>query len=257
MVAAAYADTLALDRTAALQHAKDLILKYLVENRISARAATFQLNLVEHRIGALPVTKDEADVEDDGTVPQPFWYLYQCAEKADADWAESVAQGMVYIGDGHWAWPVGGDSLRDLDGEVAFPVEKPTRVASDWVAGDFSFVIPVAGSIVWEGVLHGVSFSRAGLPRIEATDSSSSSAGMEAGLSAFGEPRGRRGRTKGSGSMASVDAPLLDEMRRLIVAGEALSPNDAARLVAHKAAGNGDESSKITRLAKRYRDAER
>jgi hypothetical protein len=65
----------------------------------------------------------------------------------------------------------------------------------------------------------------------------------------------RRGRKPGSGSMAMADAPLLDEMRQLIIAGKAFSPEGAAKLVAAKAVGASEES-KATRLAKRYRASE-
>ena len=63
----------------------------------------------------------------------------------------------------------------------------------------------------------------------------------------------RRGRTKGAGSLANVDAPLLEEMRQLIAGGRAFSAHGAAKLVAHKAKGGGTEESRATRLASRYR----
>ena len=72
-----------------------------------------------------------------------------------------------------------------------------------------------------------------------------------------GKPRGKRGRTKGSGSLEAADAPLLVEMRRLIDRGEAFSPDGAAKLVARKAKGGGTEESRATRLANRYRASEK
>jgi hypothetical protein len=50
------------------------------------------------------------------------------------------------------------------------------------------------------------------------------------------------------------DAPLVDEMRRLIESGKARSPEDAARAVVAGAKGHGKPESKVKRLAKHYRD---
>lgn len=69
------------------------------------------------------------------------------------------------------------------------------------------------------------------------------------------QPR-RRGRVKGSGSLADADAALVDEMRTLIAEGRAFSANSAAQIVAEKAAGHGTIDSKAIRLAKRYRASE-
>jgi hypothetical protein len=60
------------------------------------------------------------------------------------------------------------------------------------------------------------------------------------------------GRPKRSG-WDTADEPLLAEMAALIGNGEAKSANDAARLVASRAAGTGTFESKQSRLAKRYR----
>lgn len=49
----------------------------------------------------------------------------------------------------------------------------------------------------------------------------------------------KSGRTKGSGSFARVDAPLIAEMREMIVAGQAQSPNAAALKIASRATGGG------------------
>lgn len=67
----------------------------------------------------------------------------------------------------------------------------------------------------------------------------------------------RRGRTKGSGSLEAADAPLLVEMRKMIAAGEAFSPDGAAKLVASRAKGGGTFDSRATRLANRYRASEK
>jgi hypothetical protein len=67
------------------------------------------------------------------------------------------------------------------------------------------------------------------------------------------QPKSRRGRTKGAGSYAHLDGPLLDEMQTLIEKGEAVSPEAASHLVAAKAKGAGTVESKAERLAKRYR----
>lgn len=69
-----------------------------------------------------------------------------------------------------------------------------------------------------------------------------------------GGPERRRGRTKGSGSFADADLPLLEEMAALIANGKAASPDGAARLLADRAAGGGTFESKATRLAKRFRN---
>lgn len=62
----------------------------------------------------------------------------------------------------------------------------------------------------------------------------------------------RPGRRKGQGTYE--DAPLLEEMAKLIKLGEAASANEAAGMVAHKARGNSMES-KIARLARKFRTA--
>ena len=49
------------------------------------------------------------------------------------------------------------------------------------------------------------------------------------------------------------DAPLIAEMHDLISHGKARSPQDAARAVAKRAAGNATDASKVERLANRYR----
>jgi len=51
-----------------------------------------------------------------------------------------------------------------------------------------------------------------------------------------------------------LDAPLVTEMRTLIEAGTAISPEDAARAVVDRATGAGQGASKVKRLALRYRN---
>lgn len=64
----------------------------------------------------------------------------------------------------------------------------------------------------------------------------------------------RRGRSKGDGSFADIDEPLLEKMDKLIKSNKAASAEAAARLVVEEAHGAGTEKSKITRLARRYRN---
>jgi hypothetical protein len=64
----------------------------------------------------------------------------------------------------------------------------------------------------------------------------------------------KRGRKKGDGSYATIDLPLLDEMKELILSHRAASPEEAARMLAKKAHGSGSQESKTERLAKRYRE---
>ena len=54
---------------------------------------------------------------------------------------------------------------------------------------------------------------------------------------------------------ADKDAPLVERMRKLIIARRAHSPEDAARAVVVDAFGHGTGDSKVKRLAKRYRDS--
>lgn len=68
--------------------------------------------------------------------------------------------------------------------------------------------------------------------------------------------KGRRGRTKGSGSYHAADARLILEMKTLIAEQKAFSADGAAKLVARKAVGGGTEASKATRLAKGFRASE-
>jgi hypothetical protein len=63
----------------------------------------------------------------------------------------------------------------------------------------------------------------------------------------------QRGRRLGSGTYAIADAPLLAEMKDLIEAGKANSPDGAAKMVAAKAAGAATIESKASRLARAYR----
>jgi hypothetical protein len=51
-----------------------------------------------------------------------------------------------------------------------------------------------------------------------------------------------------------TDKPLIAEMRAMILAETARNPTDAARALARRALGSGDEASKVARLAKRYRE---
>lgn len=72
-----------------------------------------------------------------------------------------------------------------------------------------------------------------------------------------GKLKSRRGRKPGTGSYLPVDTALLEEMATLIASNDAMSPQEAAGQIAHKAAGGGTLKSKETRLAKRYRAAPR
>lgn len=67
----------------------------------------------------------------------------------------------------------------------------------------------------------------------------------------------RRGRTKGAGSYAPMDAPLLAEMKRLIAEQKASSVHHAASMVAERAYGGGTMGSKATRLRRAYFSMER
>jgi hypothetical protein len=51
----------------------------------------------------------------------------------------------------------------------------------------------------------------------------------------------------------TADEPPLEEMHHLIISGDAKSADDAAGQLAHKAKGSMEESSRQTRLAKKYR----
>lgn len=49
-----------------------------------------------------------------------------------------------------------------------------------------------------------------------------------------------------------ADQPLIEEMRTMICCGKARNATDAARAISKRAAGNGNEASKVTRLARGY-----
>jgi hypothetical protein len=53
-------------------------------------------------------------------------------------------------------------------------------------------------------------------------------------------------------SLAAADAPLIEEMRELILAGTVSGPNPAALRVVDRAAGGGELDAKVRRLEKRY-----
>lgn len=61
-----------------------------------------------------------------------------------------------------------------------------------------------------------------------------------------------RGRPEGSGALTAEDAPLLDEMAKLIGDRTARSITAAADLVVDRAAGHGTRENKVTRLRKGY-----
>ena len=62
----------------------------------------------------------------------------------------------------------------------------------------------------------------------------------------------RRGRKKGSGGYDSEDAPLVEEMHRLIGSGEASGTQDAALAVADRAPGKRRITSTVKRLVRKY-----
>ena len=64
----------------------------------------------------------------------------------------------------------------------------------------------------------------------------------------------RAGRKKGSGSLDSKDAPLLDEMQTLVENEEPMSVWDATLRVVDRAPGTDKTESKRKRLAKKYKD---
>ena len=66
--------------------------------------------------------------------------------------------------------------------------------------------------------------------------------------------RHRLGRKKGSGSLAALDKPLLEEMEKMISEGSVVSEWAAALKMAPKATGSGTIESKARRLARHYRE---
>ena len=83
--------------------------------------------------------------------------------------------------------------------------------------------------------------------------------GAPSGLTRGNQRKGagvrRRGRKKGSGSLADKDKPLLELMKPLIAGGKAHWA--AAMEVVGKAAGTGTDESKVKRLVARYREWEK
>ncbi len=89
--------------------------------------------------------------------------------------------------------------------------------------------------------------------RFDALDAEYASRKRE--LQAVGASSGsgrRRGRPPESGSLKPADAPLVEEMWRLIEADPTLAPTAAALRVVDRAAGAGTTDSKAKRLAQRY-----
>jgi hypothetical protein len=74
---------------------------------------------------------------------------------------------------------------------------------------------------------------------------------LEMALKGTARPK-RKGRPRGSGSLASEDEPLLHLMRQLLESREARSIHEAASKVAAEAAGGGTPESKTKRLTERY-----
>jgi hypothetical protein len=81
----------------------------------------------------------------------------------------------------------------------------------------------------------------------------SATAALEPESTSEATPPKKPGRKKGDGSYATLDLPILDEMKELISSHRAASPEEAARMLAEKAHGAGSLESKAERLAKRYR----
>lgn len=71
---------------------------------------------------------------------------------------------------------------------------------------------------------------------------------------AFDQPPGR-GRRQGVGGYAKADAPLIEEMHRLLQEEVVASVHAAAVQLAPKAVGNGEPDAKVRRLMDRYRAA--
>ena len=67
-------------------------------------------------------------------------------------------------------------------------------------------------------------------------------------------PASTRGRKKGSGSFAQLDAPLVKEMKELIDSGKVVSPHAAATQIADRAKGAGAPESKVRRLINRFNE---
>lgn len=61
-----------------------------------------------------------------------------------------------------------------------------------------------------------------------------------------------RGRPPRSGSFAAPDAPLIEEMRKMITGDPTVNPTAAAGRVADRAVGGGTAESKAKRLVNRY-----
>lgn len=118
----------------------------------------------------------------------------------------------------------------------------------DWKAGSLRLLRYNMGPIL-DVEAHGIEFDRAALialaPGRDPVETQTSAIDPDRELG--------RGRRKGVGGFAKADAPLIEEMRQLLLGEVVTSVHAAAVQVAPKAKGSGGPEAKARRLTERYK----
>lgn len=126
---------------------------------------------------------------------------------------------------------------------------------ADWESGRFSFGRNKVGYAY--AYAHGVTFDPSGLALLEQELSrlvGTNHAPVAALTGAEKIESGKRpGRPKGAGGFAKADAPLVEEMRAMIMGDSALTPHAAAYKVVARAPGSATDETKVRRLSEHYR----
>lgn len=118
----------------------------------------------------------------------------------------------------------------------------------DWQAGSLRLLRYNMGPTL-DVEAHGIDFDRAALVKL-----APGGGPMGSPTATVDRKRQRgRGRRKGVGGYAKADAPLIEEMRRLLLGGGFTSTYAAAVQVVPNAKGSGGQEAKARRLTERYK----
>ncbi len=168
---------------------------------------------------------------------------FMTPEQAETSILKRCALGLIRT---HAAWlHVEGKDFSDLYVAEEFwaDVEK-LNPHQNWASGDFVGADPASKR--W--VALGVTFFREQINQICGQPSPSP---PDAGGSH--ESQRHATRKRGGKSFVDTDAPLIEQMHKLITSGDARGPMDAALQVVHMAKGGGSVESRSKRLASRYK----
>lgn len=158
-VATIYAETLGLEYREAVEKAQSVILGKAVSCELTAKPDFFDLAIERIGYDGLPIKECGEELEADGTVPQPFWFLLSMALSALETQTSLHEAGYVSGYDGRF--------VRATDQDRTDFHPSSLRAQIDWVTGDFSFgglAIGDAGNPAWRGAATNVQFCKNTLP---------------------------------------------------------------------------------------------